>query len=82
MLPSAGFGGHSAVVNMSLRVNGLSLRVAQMGPDFLLLDRPVNHPPGEARLSLQVDASESNWRVLLPKGIAADNPRVAIAPVG
>lgn len=40
---------------MRLLVNGLSLPVAQMGPDFVLLDSPVNHPPAAASVVLQVD---------------------------
>jgi hypothetical protein len=35
--------------------------VAQLGPDFLLLDAPFDHPPCNARLVLQVDQSERRW---------------------
>lgn len=64
---------------MRLLVNGLSLPVAQMGPDFVLLDSPVNHPPAAASVVLQVDQSERRWNVNLPNGISADQKRVAIA---
>lgn len=64
---------------MRLLVNGSSIAVAQMGPDFLLVDVPINHPPGNASLVLQVDQSERRWAVHLPDGISAESKRVAIA---
>lgn len=64
---------------MRLLVNGLSLPVAQMGPDFVLVDAPVNHPPAAASVVLQVDQSERRWNVRLPSGISANNKRVEIA---
>ena len=67
---------------MRLLVNGSSIAVAQMGPDFLLVDAPINHPPGNASLILQVDQSERRWNVHLPEGISAASKRVAIAASG
>ena len=78
MFTSMSHSGHSAQVNMRLLVNGLSLAVAQMGPDFVLVDAPVNHPPADASLVLQVDQTERRWHVNLPKGISAKTRRVAI----
>ena len=63
---------------MRLLVNGLSLPVLQMGPDFLLVDQPVNHPPTAASVVLQVDQSERRWNVILPEGISVGINRVAI----
>jgi hypothetical protein len=79
MITSSSQGGHSAQVKMRLLVNGSSIAVAQMGPDFLLVDAPINHPPGNASLVLQVDQSERRWDVNLPEGISAASKRVAIA---
>jgi hypothetical protein len=73
-------GGHSAQVNMRLLVNGLSLAVTQMGPDFVLVESPVNHPPVAASVVLQVDQNERRWNVRLPDGISANQKRVEIAP--
>jgi hypothetical protein len=64
---------------MRLLVNGLSLPVTQMGPDFVLVDAPVDHPPAIASVVLQVDQSERRWNVRLPGGISADKKRVEIA---
>jgi len=64
---------------MRLLVGPHSIPVAQMGPDFILLESPVNHPPAPASVELQVDQSKRSWNVLLPDGISADTKRVAIA---
>jgi hypothetical protein len=63
---------------MRLLVNGLSLRITHMGPDFVLLESPVDHVPGEASISLKVDDSESQWKVRLPEGISKASNRVAL----
>jgi hypothetical protein len=75
-------GGHSAQVDMRLVVNGLSLPVKQMGRDFLLVDRPVNHPPADASVILRVDERERRWNVRLPEGISANSKRVLISKGG
>ena len=64
---------------MRLLINGLSIPVAQMGPDFVLVDAPADHPPADARVIFQVDQSERSWNVRLPNGISAGTKRVAIA---
>jgi hypothetical protein len=77
-LQLSGHGGHSADVRISLLLNGHSIPVAQLGPNFLLLDAPCNHPPTEGCILLRVDESERRWTVRLPEGISADSKRVAI----
>ena len=64
---------------MRLLVNGLSLPVTQMGPDFVLVESPVDHPPAAASMVLQVDQTERRWNVRLPSGISANKKRVEIA---
>jgi hypothetical protein len=44
--------GHSANVVMELILNGRSLPIAQMGPDFLLLESPIEYPPALADVLL------------------------------
>ncbi len=70
--------GHSADVAISLLLNGSSIPVAQLGPDFLLLDNPTDHAPGEGSIILRVDESERRWTVRLPNGISSDSKRVVI----
>ena len=55
-----------------------SIPVAQLGPGFLLLDAPADHPPGPASIVLRVDQSERRWDIRLPHGISAASKRVAI----
>ena len=64
---------------MRLLVNGGSIAVEQLGPDFILLAAPFDHPPGDASMVLQVDQSERRWNVRLPDGISVNCKRVAIA---
>ena len=64
---------------MRLLVNGRSIPVEQLGPDFLLVNAPFDHPPGDASVVLQVDQSERRWNVSLPHGISAASKRVVIA---
>jgi hypothetical protein len=71
-------GGHSAQVKIQLLIDGGSVPMAQLGPDFLLLDKPFENPPENARLVLQVDHSERRWDSCLPNGISAAANRVVI----
>ena len=64
---------------MRLRISGSVIRITHMGPDFLLLDAPIDHPPCEASISLRVDDSETEWKVRLPEGISKDSKRIALA---
>ncbi len=67
---------------MQLLVNGVSLSISQMGPDFLFIDEPIDHPPSEATIIFQVEGSdERRWQVRLPKGLATGRERVVIAKV-
>jgi hypothetical protein len=70
---------HSSDVTIDLLVDGASLRVGQMGRDFLLLDTSIDHPAAEAVIVLRVDESERRWSVRLPEGISAGRERVRIA---
>jgi hypothetical protein len=72
---------HSADVRMTLLLNGHTMSIAQMGPDFLMLDDPVDHPPCVADVILSVDGRESRWAVRLPEGIRRDHKRVPGAQI-
>ena len=80
-MPLSSRGGHSAIDNIRLLLNGDDIPVAQMGPDYLFIDSPVDRQPGEATLVLKVDLNESRWQVWLPDGISAKSEKVAIAAV-
>jgi hypothetical protein len=67
---------------MRLIINGSSISITQMGPDFLFIEGGLDHPPGEATIVLQVDDAERRWQVNLPDGIFKDAKRVALALCG
>jgi hypothetical protein len=67
---------------MQLLINGASLPVAQLGPDFLLLKSPIDHPPADATIILSVDGSERQWHVHLLAGISVGSRRVVITAGG
>jgi len=73
-------GAHSAQVKMRLIVNGDSIRITHMALDFLRVEAVRDYAPCEATIFMQVDASESEWKVRLPEGISKDSKRVALAP--
>ena len=73
------YGAHSAEVEMRLMVNGGSIGITHMGPDFLPLESPGDYPPGEASNLMKVDDSESRWNVRLPEGISKSSKRVNLA---
>ena len=81
MKTSSSYGGHSALVRIWLHLNGTSFRIAQMGPDFLFIESPRDHPPGRATIELHVDDSHRVWDVHLPDGISTESERVAIAAI-
>jgi hypothetical protein len=65
---------HSADVQMRLIVNGSIFLIGQLGPDFVILDEPMDHPPGTGEISVSIDGHESRWPVQLPAGVAAGEP--------
>jgi hypothetical protein len=60
--------GQSADVRIHLLVNGCVLPVAQLGPKFLLLRTPVDHPPCEGEMVMSIDREERRRGVFLPDG--------------
>ena len=64
---------------MHLIINGSSVSITHMGPDFLFIEGGHDHPPGQATIVLQVDDAERRWQVNLPDGIAKASTRVALA---
>ena len=64
---------------MRLLVNGSTIGITQMGPDFLFIEPAGDHPPGDATILFKVDDNERRWKVMLPEGISADSERVIIA---
>lgn len=70
--------GYSAVVNMALHLDAATLPIAQMGPGFVILESDRAHPPGRARIELDVDDDREWWDVSLPEGIQPGMTRVPV----
>jgi hypothetical protein len=64
---------------MQLTVNGHVLAIGQLGPDFIILRDPINHPPAEGELAMWVDGRERRWNVYLPQGISVEAAETRIA---
>lgn len=72
-------GGYSAQVKMRLLLNGSSIPIAQMGPDFLIFESASDRPPVDATLELCINANERRWKVRLPHGLSAASRTVTIS---
>jgi hypothetical protein len=73
--------GHSADVRIRLLLNGSSIPVSQLGPDFIILQEAQGHPPCDAEMSLTIDGEEETWSIRLPEGLSAESERVPIARI-
>lgn len=67
---------------MALRVNGLSLPVRELGPDFLVLAESIDHPPTEAELYLSIDGHERLRTIWLSQGLKTSECQVDISRKG
>jgi len=67
---------------MHLLLDGQILSIGQLGPDFLILDKAIDHPPANARLFFAVDGKEREWDVRLPEGMSVGSRRVVVAGGG
>ena len=63
---------------MTLRLGGQTVPVAQMGPTFILLTKPLRSPARSGVITLTVDGVSEEIPVMLPSGISADSKRVEI----
>lgn len=63
---------------MHLSVNGHIFRIGQLGPDFLILDDPIDHPPADAEVTMSIDGDVSRWSVRLPDGVSATRSETRI----
>ena len=64
---------------MQLCVNGYVLSIGQLGPDFIILENPTDHPPAEAEIAVWIDGRERRWNVQLPEGIKSEKPETKTA---
>ncbi len=69
----------STVADFDLVVNGRTHKVAQVAPDFLLLETATEIPPGHGVLVIRVEGSQEIRRAIeLPVGASQETNRVQI----
>lgn len=73
---------HSANVQMHLSLGDQVLGINQLGPDFVILENPIDHPACMAEIFLSVDGQQSRWQVHLFEGLSASQARARIACSG
>jgi hypothetical protein len=73
--------GHSAEVQMHLVLNGPTLPISHLGPNYLRLKEPAELAPCDAQIVLVIDGHESRWPVHLPEGLQRDHGRIPVERV-
>ena len=71
--------GHSADVRIQLLLNGHAFSVAQLGPGYMILRDPIDHPPAEAKLIIQIDGHEDTRELWLADGIRTGEPKTPMS---
>lgn len=64
---------------MELRVDGRTLQLSQIGPDFLTLETAIDHPPCLATMWFSIDGREYEKEVRIPNGMTGESREVEIA---
>jgi len=67
---------------MQLSVNGHAFVVGHLGPGFVILDNPTDHPPAQGEMSMSIDGHVERWQVQLPDGISAQRLRTRTQDCG
>ena len=73
---------HSADVHLSLITAHGTVRLAQIGPQFVIVAKPVDMPPGDAEILMRVDGYEKRWPIHLTEGLSAHERKAAIVQRG
>ena len=68
----------SAVADFELIVADRSFSVAQVAPDFIILQTATEIPPGPAMLFIRIEGRETRRTLELPDGASASSTRVRI----
>lgn len=75
--------GYSATVRLSLVYGGGVIPLEQVAGDWIIAEKSIVLPPGEAQVVVEVDGRESKRKVYLPEGMTgALDTRVPIRTIG
>lgn len=72
--------GHSSEVRLHLLVGDRQFELASIGPERIRLRAPVELPPCEAEVVMQVDTQEHRWAIILPDGVSAGSREARTKP--
>ena len=67
---------YSATVQLTLHVDGQDYELAKVGPDRVSLRQPIDLPPCEGTLSINIDGHVTRQNIRLPEGASAESPSV------
>jgi len=70
---------YSPEIRLDFQINGKSWELAEIGPDFFTIRNPLDLPPCEGVVVMQVDGRETRWPVFLMDGISKDSDIVRFA---
>jgi hypothetical protein len=65
--------GHSAEVDLRLKIGDRILSLHAVGPERIKLREPIDAPPGPAEVIVSIDGEESRSAVMLPDGLSRDS---------
>ena len=68
----------SAVADFELVAAGCSYSVAQVAPEFIILEVSADISPGPAALFIRIEGRETRREIDLPSGASKNSPRVPI----
>ncbi len=69
---------HSAVVQLTMECGDATIRLSQVGPDFVIAKTPIQLAPCEATIIVIVDGNIRRTRVRLPGGMS---PSIEETPI-
>ena len=69
---------HSAEVALSLITAHGTIRLAQIGPDYVIVAKPLDLPPCDAEIVMLIDEFEQRWPVRLIDGIRSSDEQTAV----
>jgi len=70
---------YSADVRLHLEVDGRVVSLAQTGPEHIMVREPIDLPPCDAEVIVNVDGREHRSRVWLVDGMSKDSRQVKIS---
>jgi hypothetical protein len=72
---------HSSIVHLSLVTEYGTIRLAQIGPHYVIVSKAQDLPPCDAEIIMRTARQENRWKVRLVEGMSATDLQVATDPL-